>query len=196
MQSKMLMNGAVTSESAHEEFRVAILKAGKLHNLFIDRPDTEEKKGNIYKAVVKRVEPSLEAAFVDYGAERHGFLPFKEIAEVYLKPVPDDMPREYFSFRDRLQEGMELMVQVDKEERGNKGAALTTFVSLAGRFIVLMPNSRDAGGISRRIEGDEREELKTMLSALNLPEQMGIIIRTAGMGKKVEELQWDKRALF
>ncbi len=180
---KMLMNGAVSGDGSHEEFRVAILTGTTLDNLFIERPDQEQKKSNIYKAVIKRIEPSLEAVFVDYGSERHGFLPFKEIAEHYLKPGD--------TLRERVSEGQEIMVQVDKEERGNKGAALTTFISLAGSYLVLMPNNPEAGGISRRIEGEERQELREVIANLNLPEGMGVIIRTAGVGKSPEELQWD-----
>ncbi|MDX2163817.1 MAG: Rne/Rng family ribonuclease [Gammaproteobacteria bacterium] len=180
---KMLMNGAISGDGSHEEFRVAILTGTTLDNLFIERPDQEQKKSNIYKATIKRIEPSLEAVFVDYGSERHGFLPFKEIAEHYLKPGA--------SLRERVSEGQELMVQVDKEERGNKGAALTTFISLAGSYLVLMPNNPEAGGISRRIEGEERQELREVIANLNLPEGMGVIIRTAGVGKSSEELQWD-----
>jgi ribonuclease E len=185
---KMLMNGAVSGDGSHEEFRVAILQGTQLQHLFIDRPDQEQKKSNIYKAKISRVEPSLEAVFVDYGAERHGFLPFKEISELYQKPGA--------SMRDRLSEGQELMVQVDKEERGNKGAALTTFVSLAGSYLVLMPNNPEAGGISRRIEGEERQELREVIASLNLPEGMGIIVRTAGVGKSQEELRWDLSILL
>jgi len=186
--SKMLMNGAVSGDGSHEEFRVAILQGPQLQHLFIDRPDQEQKKSNIYKAKISRIEPSLEAVFVDYGAERHGFLPFKEISELYLKPGS--------SMRERLSEDQELMVQVDKEERGNKGAALTTFVSLAGSYLVLMPNNPEAGGISRRIEGEERQELREVISSLNLPEGMGIIVRTAGVGKSPEELRWDLSILL
>jgi ribonuclease E len=188
MSSKMLMNGAVSGDGSHEEFRVAILQGPQLQHLFIDRPDQEQKKSNIYKATISRVEPSLEAVFVSYGAERHGFLPFKEISEVYLKPGS--------SMRERLSEGQELMIQVDKEERGNKGAALTTFVSLAGSYLVLMPNNPEAGGISRRIEGEERQELREVITSLNLPEGMGIIVRTAGLGKSSEELRWDLSILL
>lgn len=180
---KMLMNGAISGDARHEEFRVALLTGTTLDNLFIERPDQEQKKSNIYKAVIKRIEPSLEAVFVDYGSERHGFLPFKEIAEHYLQPGA--------SIRERVSEGQEIMVQVDKEERGNKGAALTTFISLAGSYLVLMPNNPEAGGISRRIEGEERQELREVIASLNLPEGMGVIIRTAGVGKSPEELQWD-----
>lgn len=185
---KMLMNGAVSGDGSHEEFRVAILQGTQLQHLFIDRPDQEQKKSNIYKAKISRIEPSLEAVFVDYGAERHGFLPFKEVSELYLKPGA--------SMRERLSEGQEIMVQVDKEERGNKGAALTTFISLAGSYLVLMPNNPEAGGISRRIEGEERQELRELITSLNLPEGMGIIVRTAGVGKSQEELRWDLSILL
>jgi ribonuclease E len=190
----MLMNGATSPDGGHEEFRVAILKGQSLYNLFIDRPGHEQKKSNIYKGKVSRIEPSLEAVFVDYGADRHGFLPFKEIAEVFLKPLPEGV--NHLPLRDRLHEGQELMIQVDKEERGNKGAALTTYISLAGCYLVLMPNSPDAGGISRRIEGEEREELKSSLATLDLPPHMGVIIRTAGVGKSNDELRWDLNILL
>lgn len=156
--------------------------------------DTNKKKANIYKGTITRVEPSLEAAFVDYGAERHGFLPLKEIAREYF---PDDYVFQGRpNIRDILTEGQEVIVQVNKEERGNKGAALTTFVSLAGSYLVLMPNNPRAGGISRRIEGDERTELKEALSSLDVPEGVGLIVRTAGVGKSPEELQWDLKVLL
>jgi ribonuclease E len=191
MTNRMLMNGAVSPDVEHEEFRVAILKDSSLHNLFIDRPGQEQRKSNIYKGILTRIEPSLEAVFVDYGVERHGFLPFKEIAEAYLKP-----PVEGMGFRERLSVGQNLMVQVDKEERGNKGAALTSFVSLAGCYMVLMPNNPEAGGISRRVEGEDREELKEILPALEVPSNMGMIVRTAGVGKSIDELKWDLNILI
>ena len=194
---KMLMNGAVSGDSSHEEFRVAILEGTVLYNLFIvsQGQGQEEKKSNIYKAVIRTIIDSLEAVFVDYGAERHGFLPFKEIAEAYLKPGTENLP-----LRERLSEGQELMVQIDKEERGNKGAALTTYISLAGRYIVLMPikpeDNLKTFGISRRIEGEERQETREAIASLNLPEGMGIIVRTAGVGKNEEELRWDLSVLL
>ncbi|MRI35234.1 ribonuclease E [Endozoicomonas sp. OPT23] len=180
---RMLINATQS-----EELRVALVDGQRLYDLDIESGAREQKKANIYKGRITRVEPSLEAAFVDFGAERHGFLPLKEIS------------REYFSsayqggrpnIKDVIKEGQEVIVQVDKEERGNKGAALTTLVSLAGRYLVLMPNNPRAGGISRRIEGDERAELREILNSLNIPTEMGVIVRTAGLGRSQEELQWD-----
>ncbi|MFP4154850.1 MAG: ribonuclease E [Halothiobacillaceae bacterium] len=173
-----------------EELRVALVDGQRLYDIDIETPAREQKKSNIYKASITRIEPSLEAVFVNYGSERHGFLPFKEIARSYLDPeAVDDKGRPIL--KDALREGQELIVQVDKEERGNKGAALTTFVSLAGRYLVLMPNNPRAGGVSRRIEGDDRAELRTQLAQLNMPEGVGLIVRTAGVGRSAEELQWD-----
>ncbi len=173
-----------------EELRVAIVDGQKLYNLDIESPGRERKKANIYKGRITRIEPSLEAAFVDYGAERHGFLPLKEVARGYFDPKALEKNRRP-GIAEALHEGQEIVVQVEKEERGNKGAALTTFVSLAGRFLVLMPNNPRAGGVSRRIEGQDRQELKQAMSQLEVPEGMGLIVRTAGVGKNVEELQWD-----
>jgi ribonuclease E len=172
-----------------EELRVALVDGQKLFDLSIEIPSREQKKGNIYKARVTRVEPSLEAAFVEYGAQRQGFLPLKEVAREYFRFQP--APGARFNIRDVLQEGQELLVQVEKEERGNKGAALTTFISLAGRFLVLMPNNPRAGGVSRRIEGEERDATKDSLDLLHVPDGMGTIVRTAGVGRGPEELQWD-----
>lgn len=173
-----------------EELRVAMVDGQKLYDLDIEVPSREQKKSNIYKGKITRVEPSLEAAFVDYGAERHGFLPLKEIARSYFSPdALKDGGR--VSIKDALKEGQELVVQVEKEERGQKGAALTTFVSLAGRFLVLMPNNPRAGGVSRRIEGEERNMVRDAMSALDIPDGMGLIVRTAGVGRNIEELQWD-----
>ena len=170
-----------------EELRVAMVDGQKLYDLDIELPSREQKKANVYKGVVTRVEPSLEAAFINYGADRHGFLPFKEIARSYLTPDENGD----LSPKSGLKEGMELIVQVEKEERGSKGAALTTFVSLAGRYLVLMPNNPRAGGVSRRIEGEERSEIREALAQLQVPQGMGLIARTAGVGRSVEELQWD-----
>ncbi|MEG3755133.1 ribonuclease E [Psychromonas arctica] len=176
-----------------EELRVALVDGQKLYDLDIESPGHEQKKANIYKGKITRVEASLEAAFVDYGAERHGFLPLKEIARNYFP--------EGYSFKGRpnikdvIKEGQEVIIQIEKEERGNKGAALTTFISLAGSYLVLMPNNPRAGGISRRIEGDDRTELKAALSDLQLPKGMGLIVRTAGVGKSAEELEWDLNVL-
>ncbi|MDP3561094.1 MAG: Rne/Rng family ribonuclease [Legionellaceae bacterium] len=186
---KMLINATQT-----EEVRVALVKDNHLYDLDIECPTEVKKKGNIYKAIVTRREPSLDAVFVEYGSKRQGFLPLKEIAPSYfLKQVNND---EKVSITSLIREGQELLIQVDKEERGNKGAALTTFITLAGCYLVLMPNSPRAGGISRRIEGDDRDELKETLNSLHLSEDMGIIIRTAGVGKCQEELQADLDMLY
>ncbi|MCU7846072.1 MAG: ribonuclease E [Candidatus Thiodiazotropha sp. (ex Monitilora ramsayi)] len=173
-----------------EELRVAIVDGQKLFNLDIEIPGREQKKANIYKGRITRVEPSLEAAFVDYGAERHGFLPLKEISRSYYSDQAKGSGGRV-NIQDAIKEGMEVIVQVEKEERGNKGAALTTFISLAGRYLVLMPNNPRAGGVSRRIEGQDRTELREAMSELQIPEDMGLIVRTAGVGKNSEELQWD-----
>ncbi len=173
-----------------EELRVAMVNGQKLYDLDIEVPSREQKKSNIYKAKITRVEPSLEAAFVNYGAERHGFLPFKEIAKQYYGDAPRDDGGKPI-LKDALKVDQEIIVQVEKEERGNKGAALTSFISLAGRFLVAMPQNPRAGGVSRRIEGEDRDELKKVLSALEMPEGMGVIVRTAGVGRSVEEMQWD-----
>ena len=173
-----------------EELRVAIVDGQKLYNLDIEVPGREQKKANIYKGRITRVEPSLEAAFVNFGAERHGFLPLKEISRNYFSEGAKAASGRV-NIQDAVKEGQELVVQVEKEERGNKGAALTTFVSLAGRYLVLMPNNPRAGGVSRRIEGQDRTELREAMSQLTIPEDMGLIVRTAGVGKSAEELQWD-----
>lgn len=174
-----------------EELRVAMVDGQRLFDLDIDTPSREQKKGNIYKGKITRVEPSLEAVFVEYGSERQGFLSLKEISKTYFKDVKDGESAGRINVQDVLSVGQELVVQVEKEERGNKGAALTTFISLAGRYLVLMPNSPRAGGISRRIEGEERAALQEALRSLEVPEGMGMIVRTAGVGKQPEELQWD-----
>jgi ribonuclease E len=173
-----------------EELRVALVEGQRLYDLDIENTNRQQKKSNIYKGVITRVEPSLEAAFVDFGAERHGFLPLKEISREYFYRQPGDIGGRV-KIKDVVKEGTEVIVQVDKEERGNKGAALTTFISLAGRYLVLMPNNPRAGGISRRIEGDERNELREALSSIEVPDGMGVIVRTAGVGRSPEELQWD-----
>ncbi len=178
-----------------EEVRVALVDGQRLYDLDIEHRTREQKKANIYKGKITRVEPSLEAAFVDFGAERHGFLPLKEISRQYFnKDIKDVQGR--INIKEVIKEGQEVIVQVDKEERGNKGAALSTFISLAGRYLVLMPNNPRAGGISRRIEGDERQELKDALNALTIPDDMGVIVRTAGLGRSAEELQWDLNYLL
>ncbi|MDR2259793.1 MAG: Rne/Rng family ribonuclease [Azoarcus sp.] len=170
-----------------EELRVAIVDGQRLIDLDIESANKEERKSNIYKATITRIEPSLEAAFVDYGSERHGFLPFKEIARSYFQPGADSRA----GIREALREGQDLIVQVEKDERGNKGAALTTFVSLAGRYLVLMPNNPRGGGVSRRIEGDERAELREAMDQLEVPQGMSLIARTAAIGRSAEELRWD-----
>jgi ribonuclease E len=176
-----------------EELRVALVDGQQLYDLDIESPGHEQKKANIYKGKITRVEASLEAAFVDYGAERHGFLPLKEIARTYFPEGYTFKGRP--NIKDVVKEGQEVIIQIEKEERGNKGAALTTFISLAGSYLVLMPNNPRAGGISRRIEGDERTQLKAALSKLKLPNGMGLIVRTAGVGKSPEELEWDLNVL-
>lgn len=180
----------------HEELRVAIIKNNKLYDLDIERRGAEQKKANIYKGRITHIEPSLGAAFVDYGAERHGFLPLKEVARSYFRTQPPEESLSQVKIQDVLKEGQELMVQVEKEERGTKGAALTTFIGLAGSFLVLMPNNPRAGGISRRIEGEDRQGLRELLSKLNIPEGMGVIIRTVGLNKSLEDLQWDLDSLI
>lgn len=174
-----------------EELRVAIVDGQKLFNLDIEIPGREQKKANIYKGRITRVEPSLEAAFVEYGSERHGFLPLKEISRSYYDAQAKSGGGGRVNIQDAIKVGQEIVIQVEKEERGNKGAALTTFISLAGRYLVLMPNNPRAGGVSRRIEGQDRTELREAMSELQLPEDMGLIVRTAGIGKNTEELQWD-----
>ncbi len=182
----MLINAAQA-----EEIRVALVKDNHLFDLDIECPSEVKKKGNIYKAIVTRREPSLDAVFVEYGAKRQGFLPLKEIAPEYLQKNVNAEGHDKPTIASMLREGQELLIQVDKEERGNKGAALTTFITLAGCYLVLMPNSPRSGGISRRIEGDDRDELKETLNALHLDNDMGLIIRTAGVGKSQDELQAD-----
>ncbi len=181
---RMLVNAV-----QEEELRVALVDGQKLYDLSIEIPSREQKKSNIYKGRITRVEPSLEAAFVEYGAQRHGFLPLKEVSKEYFRSQP--APGGRLNIKDLLQEGQELIVQVEKEERGNKGAALTTFISLAGRFLVLMPNNPRAGGVSRRIEGEDRDQMREAMNGLVIPEGMGAIVRTAGVGRSTEELQWD-----
>jgi ribonuclease E len=171
-----------------EELRVAIVDGQKLIDLDIETAGREQRKGNIYKGIITRIEPGLEACFVNYGEDRHGFLPFKEIARSYFKEGVDVRTAR---IQDALREGQELIVQVEKEERGNKGAALTTFISLAGRYLVLMPNNPRGGGVSRRVEGEDRQELRDTMEQLQVPQGMSIIARTAGIGRSVEELQWD-----
>jgi len=177
-----------------EELRVALVDGQKLYDLDIESSVREQKKANIYKGKITRIEPSLEAAFVDFGGERHGFLPLKEVSRENFIAQPSSGSRPHI--KDALKEGQQLIVQVEREERGNKGAALTTFISLAGRYLVLMPNNPRAGGISRRIEGEERTELRNTLNQMDLPEDMGVIVRTAGLGRNTQELQWDLNYLL
>ena len=184
---RMLINATQS-----EEVRIALVDGQKLYDLDIENAAREQKKASIYKAKVTRVEPSLEAAFVDFGSERHGFLPLKEISKTYFKKGASQRA----PIQELVKEGQEILVQVEKEERGNKGAALTTFLSLAGRYMVLMPNNPRAGGISRRIEGEERDQLRNAMSKLEIPEGMGVIVRTAGVGRSAEELEWDLNYLL
>lgn len=180
---RMLINA-----TQQEELRVALVDGQKLYDLDIEVPSREQKKSNIYRGRVIRIEPGLEAAFIDYGTERHGFLPFKEINRDHID-FCDNSTKP--NIRDILREGQEITVQVDKEERGSKGAALTTFISMAGRYLVLMPNNPRVGGVSRRIEGEERSEIREVMGNLSIPDGMGLIVRTAGVGRSQEELQWD-----
>ncbi|MEJ2761742.1 MAG: Rne/Rng family ribonuclease [Gammaproteobacteria bacterium] len=179
-----------------EELRVALVDGQRLYDLDIESTRREQKKSNIYKGKVIRIEPSLEAAFVDYGSTRHGFLPFKEIARALFKKGGEASRGGRVSIKDEIEVGQEFIVQVEKEERGNKGAALTTFISLAGRYLVLMPNNPRAGGVSRQIEGDDRSDAREAMSSLEIPQGMGLILRTAGVGKNTEELQWDLNYLL
>ena len=185
---RMLFNA-----TQQEELRVAIVDGQKLIDIDIETSGREQRKGNIYKGVITRIEPSLEACFVNYGEERHGFLPFKEVSRAYFKEGVDVRNA---GIKDALREGQEIIVQVEKEERGNKGAALTSFISLAGRYLVLMPNNPRGGGVSRRIEGEDRNELREAMSQLTVPDGMSIIARTAGIGRSAEELQWDLNYLM
>ena len=185
---RMLFNA-----TQQEELRVAIVDGQKLIDIDIETAGREQRKSNIYKGVITRIEPSLEACFVSYGEDRHGFLPFKEVARTYFKEGVDVRNA---SVKEALREGQEIMVQVEKEERGNKGAALTSFVSLAGRYLVLMPNNPRGGGVSRRVEGEERQELRETMDKLDLPAGMSVIARTAGIGRNVDELQWDLNYLM
>ena len=179
------MKRMLVNATQQEELRVALVDGQKLFDLSIELTSREQKKANIYKGKISRVEPSLEACFVDYGAARHGFLPLKEVSRDYFRTQPQG---GRMNIRELLQEGQELMVQVEKEERGTKGAALTTFISLAGRFLVLMPNNPRAGGVSRRIEGEDRDQMREVMGQLQIPDGMGAIVRTAGVGRTVEEL--------
>ena len=190
MESEQIMKRMLINATQEEELRVALVDGQLLYDLDIENRSRVQKKANIYKGKVTRVEPSLEAAFVDFGAERHGFLPLKEISRQY-HAIGAKGNNDKSSIKELIPEGSEVIVQVEKEERGNKGAALTTYISLAGRYLVLMPNNPKAGGISRRIEGDERSEIRESLRGLDIPDGMGLIVRTAGVGKDQEELQWD-----
>src|ERR1700741_2041051 len=185
---RMLFNA-----TQQEELRVAIVDGQKLIDIDIETAGREQRKSNIYKGVITRIEPSLEACFVSYGEDRHGFLPFKEVARTYFREGVDVRNA---SVKEALREGQEIMVQVEKEERGNKGAALTSFISLAGRYLVLMPNNPRGGGVSRRVEGEEGQEMRETMDKLDLPQGMSVIARTAGIGRGVDELQWDLNYLM
>ena len=185
---RMLFNA-----TQQEELRVAIVDGQKLIDIDIETTGREQRKSNIYKGIITRIEPSLEACFGNYGEDRHGFLPFKEVSKSYFKEGVDFRS---VNIRDALYENQEIMVQVEKEERGNKGAALTSFISLAGRYLVLMPNNPRGGGVSRRVEGEERQELKDSIDKLDLPNGMSVIARTAGIGRNINELQWDLNYLL
>ncbi|HEX8756181.1 MAG TPA: Rne/Rng family ribonuclease [Steroidobacteraceae bacterium] len=182
------MKRMLVNATQEEELRVALVDGQKLFDLSIEIPSREQKKANVYKGRISRIEPSLEACFVDYGAARHGFLPLKEVSREFFRQQPQG---GRMNIRELLSEGQDLIVQVEKEERGNKGAALTTFLSLAGRFLVLMPNNPRAGGVSRRIEGEDRDQMREVMNQLRIPDGMGAIVRTAGVGRSAEELQWD-----
>ena len=183
------MKRMLVNATQREELRVAMVDGQKLYDLDIEIPSREQRKSNIYKGRITRIEPSLEAAFIDYGVQRHGFLPLKEVSSEYFVRQPEAGDR--VQIKDVLKEGQEIVVQVDKEERGTKGAALTTYISLAGRFLVLMPNNPGAGGVSRRIQGEDRDVVRQSLEELAPPEGMGCIVRTAGVGRSTEELRWD-----
>ncbi|OGT51795.1 MAG: hypothetical protein A3E84_05345 [Gammaproteobacteria bacterium RIFCSPHIGHO2_12_FULL_42_13] len=192
MIKRMLINATQPNE-----LRVAITENNTLINLDIEYPGQEQKKSNIYKGKISSIEPSLGAAFVNYGSERHGFLPLKEISpEYFLTPIEEGKSLDEIDIKKVLKEGQEIVVQVDKEERGTKGAALTSFITLAGCYLVLMPNNPDAGGISRRIEGEDRDQLREIIDTLSVPEGMGVIIRTAGVNRSKEELEWDLKVLL
>ena len=186
---RMLINA-----TQEEELRMAMVDGQQLYDLNIELPSGERKKANIYKGQITRIEPSLEAAFVNYGAARHGFLPLKEISSEYF--IKEVKAGGKVNIKDVLKEGQDIVVQIDKEERGNKGAALTTFVSLAGRFIVLKPNKSRSGGVSRRIVGDDRDLARKSLHDVNIPDGMSVILRTAGIDRGAEELEWDLNNLM
>ncbi len=188
------MKRMLINSTQPEELRVALVDGQKLYDFDIEHPSQEQKKSNIYKGIITRIEPSLEAAFVNYGADKHGFLPLKEVSPTAVNS--DDLNLSRQKIKELLKEGQEVIVQIEKEERGNKGAALTTYISLAGTYLVLMPNNPKAGGISRRIEGETRTELRDAMASLDVPEKMGLIVRTAGCGKSTEELQWDLNYLL
>src|SRR5690606_36727430 len=183
-----LMKRMLFNATHQEELRVAIVDGQKLIDLDIETAGREQRKGNIYKGVITLIEPGLEGCFFNYGEDRHGFLPFKEVARSYFKESVDVRPAR---IKDALHEGQELIMQVWKEELGNKGAALSAFISLAGRYLVLMPNNPRGGGVSRRVEGEDRQELRETMDQLDVPQDMSIIARTAGIGRSVAELQWD-----
>lgn len=188
--TEFAMKRILVNATQQEELRVGMVDGQRLYDLDIELPSRNQRKDNIYKGTITRIQPSLEAAFVNYGAERHGFLPFKEISRDFLSGSPSNNG-ERVPIRNLISEGQEIIVQVEREERGNKGAALTTYISLAGRYLVLMPNNPRANGVSRRIEGDDREEIRSVLSKVEVPKGMGVIARTVGVGHSPEELQWD-----
>lgn len=190
----LLMKRMLINATQPEELRVALVDGQKLYDFDIEHPSQEQKKSNIYKGIITRIEPSLEAAFVNYGADKHGFLPLKEVSPNAVNSDDPNLSRQ--KIKDLLKEGQEVIVQIEKEERGNKGAALTTYISLAGTYLVLMPNNPKAGGISRRIKGETRNELRDAMAGLEVPENMGLIVRTAGCGKSTDELQWDLNYLL
>src|SRR5437764_6129623 len=190
----LTMKRILINATQPEELRVALVDGQRLYDLYIEATGYEQRKSNIYKGKIVRIEPSLEACFVDYGVERHGFLPLKEVARSLFIESPSGNGRT--NIKEALREGQELVVQVEKDERGNKGAALTTFISLAGRYLVLMPNNPRGGGVSRRVEGEDRNELRDTLDQLQLPEGMSVIARTAAIGRNAEELTWDLNYLM
>src|SRR5210317_123619 len=190
MPEEYKMKRMLINATQPEELRVAVADGQILIDLDIEVPSKEQKKSNVYKGRITRIEPSLEACFVDFGSERHGFLPFKEICRDFYHPSAKKGDGK-IAIRDAVKEGQELIVQVEKEERGNKGAALTTYISLAGRYLVLMPTNPKAGGVSRRISGEDRQDLREQLQQVIAPDNVGIIVRTAGVGREAEELQWD-----
>ncbi|MBV53267.1 MAG: ribonuclease E, partial [Coxiellaceae bacterium] len=189
------MNKMLINATQRDELRVAITQNGLLVDLDIEHAEQQQKQSNIYKGIITSIEPHLDAVFINYGSEKHGFLPVKEISEEYFVSQPEGDISEA-NIKKLLQEGQEVVVQVEKDERGTKGASLTTFISLAGSYLVLMPNRQKSGGISRRIDGEDREQLKQIMGNLAIPDGMSAIARTAGVGRSEEELQWDLQVLL